>query len=40
MKCKEFEALWIGRLDGRLSGAEAARLDAHAAACTRCRRLV
>lgn len=40
MNCKEFEALWVGRLEGRLSGAEAARLDGHAAGCAPCRRLV
>jgi anti-sigma factor RsiW len=36
VNCGKFETLWIPYLDGKLTGEEAARMDAHLAECPEC----
>lgn len=36
MRCKEFDALWPARQEGRLSPADVARVDGHVGGCVRC----
>lgn len=39
MDCREFESVWNERLDARGAAGPSAALDAHAAACPKCRAL-